>query len=1322
TKRQTRSGRSGSSNFQNPTMTQTQAHPRQEDCSSRWKQPSRHFSEEEHMHEQYHIRSTSGTCVAEAAPYCCSCSSADPMMSATSPVGCYCCCPTRVERRRRSRRRDQDEVQREKSSSASRSVTRGSRRRRQGAGLATTVLFASSTAAASAAAATAASSSRDIPSSRMASRSASLHRHHRRGVAFASPAGIAEPIGRWAAAGCRRLASDMTQHGAAAVTAGVRSRATRFLLRGGLRDRSGDADGGDGSSTAAASRRGLRMIAGGFSGDFMPQDESWKRGRKAPRQEHNERTGDGGGGGGDGTPLASSQSDIGSPSDASASEEDEVYSWAPKQNGQGSSDGGGGAAAATLRRAEDTTPVWRVDLKRGVYTGDVKVKQPLGLDLAECSGGVCVSRVRAGSSAERQGVRAGDRIVATSATLGDVLWEKNTVDGILSAVGTRLVFSNTVTLRVERALDAQQLAAARFRESVTQTYEVILQRPPGLILEQVWDPAGSGQADSVVVAGIVPGSPAESSGAVECGDKVVAVSSSIGNIMWPYRQLEGALSAIERHIGSTINIRFQRTVQMGAWKDPSNTDTDRTIDSTLKVFRERDVAVATSTGAGPLAAAAAAAKNAGFDVDGGRRVNRGSAAVAVGTSAGAAGGRGAVGALSAQDDEARTIVLERCGALARSYGAKRQAIAVDNLLASMVKAGVQMNARFLNNALMAYLSCGEPQKAVDTFHAVTGIIWPDLPPWPDATSGKVRARARQQKKAAAAAADGATSDTDTAEEEAAAARAAAADQFPEDFRLLRAGPSTADEEALEASSWEGTGGQRFLQMRAVAEQAEGGGSVTPVASRAVAVGVDTAAAGGGPLKRPALGEYVGGCRPNGMLVATVVKAHGRRRRIDDACRVVLRMVDWGIKPDVAVFNSLAAAAVWNGRMDLALQVVLGGMMQAWGVSPNQLSYNTIMDAYAREGNVENVVKIYNFMQGEGIAPDVVTTTIVVKAQVGSGDVDAGARTLIEMMKVSNLRDKLDAFPFNTIIKGLMKTLEWEKAMDLFRGMRYHNVKPNLLTFNTLMAGLNKAHVPAVTLELYDEMMEVGGIAPDVYTYSSLVTAYARLGDVEKAVKTLSDMSKSGVKPNRFTLSSVMQACIKGGQPKTALQVHRQLTKSGAVPTDEVIATLLVQAHAMMGDFDEAFHSIAAMGKSGQDNKIAFNHLIKECVLAGEFDKASQAITRMVHQGKRGRGIRFDYNTFNAVSEVPRGYDGTEVAAWPRLTFLMKTKDIVLEKKWEYSSTLYLAILYECMARQDYAMADMVVEERKAGLVHVHPAHRGEVAEVEEKIGFKLNLR
>lgn len=236
---------------------------------------------------------------------------------------------------------------------------------------------------------------------------------------------------------------------------------------------------------------------------------------------------------------------------------------------------------------------------------------------------------------------------------------------------------------------------------------------------------------------------------------------------------------------------------------------------------------------------------------------------------------------------------------------------------------------------MAFLSCGAPEKAVDTFHAVTGIVWPQSAPWPDSVSGKARGskrdRQQQLKKPAAGTAD---DDADSA------------DQFPEEFQRLQAGPSAADAMVLEAASWEGTGGQRFLQMRAVAEQVAeqmsnrvggggGAGDSKTVGGAAGSAGgkeavAAAATAAGGPLKLPALGEYVGGCRPNGRLVATVVKAHGRCRRLDEACRVVLTMADWGLKPDVAVFNSLAAAAVWNGRVDLALQVCVHSSGSGWG--------------------------------------------------------------------------------------------------------------------------------------------------------------------------------------------------------------------------------------------------------------------------------------------------------------------------------------------------------------------------------------------------------
>lgn len=62
-----------------------------------------------------------------------------------------------------------------------------------------------------------------------------------------------------------------------------------------------------------------------------------------------------------------------------------------------------------------------------------------------------------------------------------------------------------------------------------------------------------------------------------------------------------------------------------------------------------------------------------------------------------------------------------------------------------------------------------------------------------------------------------------------------------------------------------------------------------------------------------------------------------------------------------------------------------------------------------------------------------------------------------------------------------------------------------------------------------------------------------------------------------SIDASTQACIRGGQPKTALEVYDQLTTKGGVTADKVIYTLVVQARAMMGEFDEAFQVITVSG-------------------------------------------------------------------------------------------------------------------------------------------------
>ena len=339
--------------------------------------------QQQQQHEQYHRCSTSFSSSPAAAEILHSCSRG---ADATRPsLGGH-----HPGRRRPRPDGEHSKAERLPSCGAGRGRSSSSssrrNRRREGSGLAaiSVVLFASSSTAAGAAVVPAAGP--ELPPSGMAGERVSLQGAHGRAAgtntnhaAFVSSAKAAglEPVRRWAAAECRRLAG-ATHHGAtaaaAAVTAGVTRRTTSFL-RGGLRSGGG---GNAGASSGGGGQR-LRMISGGFSGEFTPPDEPWKR-RRAQQQKQQQQGEEG--------DTAAPQSDAGGRFEHAAGdtgeeeeegegeeeeeEEEEVYSWTPNQNGgQGSWD----TRRSAILGAAEPGPVWQVDLKRGVYTGDVKIKQ-----------------------------------------------------------------------------------------------------------------------------------------------------------------------------------------------------------------------------------------------------------------------------------------------------------------------------------------------------------------------------------------------------------------------------------------------------------------------------------------------------------------------------------------------------------------------------------------------------------------------------------------------------------------------------------------------------------------------------------------------------------------------------------------------------------------------------------------------------------------------------------------------------------------------------------------------------------------------------------
>jgi hypothetical protein len=98
--------------------------------------------------------------------------------------------------------------------------------------------------------------------------------------------------------------------------------------------------------------------------------------------------------------------------------------------------------------------------------------------LDESFDGVVVSSVARGGLAWKSGVRAGDILTATSATMGNKLWPKSTLDGIKSAISSRKVISPTMDFEF-RQLTSDEVDSTE----VVQTFELSLSRPIGINVE-----------------------------------------------------------------------------------------------------------------------------------------------------------------------------------------------------------------------------------------------------------------------------------------------------------------------------------------------------------------------------------------------------------------------------------------------------------------------------------------------------------------------------------------------------------------------------------------------------------------------------------------------------------------------------------------------------------------------------------------------------------------------------------------------------------------------------------------------------------------------
>lgn len=122
-------------------------------------------------------------------------------------------------------------------------------------------------------------------------------------------------------------------------------------------------------------------------------------------------------------------------------------------------------------------------------------------------------------------------------------------------------------------------------------------------------------------------------------------------------------------------------------------------------------------------------------------------------------------------------------------------------------------------------------------------------------------------------------------------------------------------------------------------------------------------------------------------------------------------------------------------------------------------------------------------------------------------------------------------------------------------MEEFNVKPDVITFSTIMNAWSTAGFMDKCREIFDDMVKAG-IEPDAHAYSILAKGYARSREPKRAEELLTTMIKSGFRPNVVIFTTVINGWCIAGRMECAIRVFDKMCEYGISPNLKTFETLI----------------------------------------------------------------------------------------------------------------------------------------------------------------------
>ncbi|KAL4644156.1 hypothetical protein ACB092_02G143600 [Castanea dentata] len=260
------------------------------------------------------------------------------------------------------------------------------------------------------------------------------------------------------------------------------------------------------------------------------------------------------------------------------------------------------------------------------------------------------------------------------------------------------------------------------------------------------------------------------------------------------------------------------------------------------------------------------------------------------------------------------------------------------------------------------------------------------------------------------------------------------------------------------------------------------------------------------------------------VVNGLIKLYTTCGRVDEAHDLFDEMPE----RDLVSWSTMVSGYVQNGCSNEAL--LLFKQMQAQNVKADEFTLASVVGACGDMGALDLGKWVHSYIDKESIDIDIVLGTSLVDMYSKCGSLDNAIRVFEGM-------SKRDVMAWSTMIGGCAIHGFGEKALKVFHAMKGTNVRPNSVTFTSVLCACSHSGLVEEGCQYFNSMSLEYGITPQIEHYGCMVDLFCRAGLVLRAHKFIQKMP---IKPNAVLWRTLLGACKTHGYKELSESITREV--------------------------------------------------------------------------------------------------------------------------------------------------------------------------------------